>query len=140
MPNESTSSTTPTRGLKLLTKSKYLSQLEQARQETLDNPNLPAKVARQRINSLKQQQELALRELAAPAVAEVLAKALQMALSGDRRMIELILSLHMSKPAAQEEVDGGRSQVQILIQNLTTPDKPVEVTVTSNEPEKDGGN
>lgn len=113
--------------------------MEQARQETLDNPNLPAKVARQRINALKQAQELALRELAAPAVAEVLAKALSMALQGDRRMIELILSLHMSKPAAQEEADGGRSQVQILIQNLTT-DKPTEVTVISNKPENDGSN
>lgn len=137
MQNENTTSITPTSASKLvpLKKSRFLAQLEQLKQEVLDNPSLPAKLAKQRINSLKQQQELVLRELAAPAVAEVLAKALQMALSGDRRMIELILSMHISKPQAAEEQDSARQQVQILIQNLTKPD-PVEVKVIDLTPEE----
>lgn len=109
-----------------LTKSPFLKSLEASKEELLSG-DVPVKAAKQRVNSLKQTQELALRELAAPAVAEVLAKALQLALSGNTRMIELILSYHLSKPAAMEEDTGARPTVQILVQNLTT--KGGEMTV-----------
>jgi hypothetical protein len=42
-------------------------------------------------------------------------------------MIELILNLHMSKPQAQEDATGGRSSVNIQINNLTNKKKQVEV-------------
>jgi hypothetical protein len=82
--------------------------------------------------------ELLLRELAAPAVAEVLAKALELALLGDRRMIELILNLHLSKPQAQEDASGGRNAVNIQINNLTKKTKPVEVIDVTNESDSTG--
>lgn len=105
-----------------LSKSPVLSRLEVEKSSV---SKLPAKVQKQRINSLKQEQELALRELAAPAVAAVLAKALEMALGGDKHMIRLILELHMSKPQAQEDQSGGRSAINIQINNLTK--KPTHV-------------
>lgn len=89
---------------------------------------LPAKQQKQRINSLKQELELTLRELAAPAVGAVLGKALEMALAGDKHMIRLILELHMSKPQAQEDQTGGRSTINIQVNNLTNKkQKVVEV-------------
>lgn len=124
-----------------LKKSRFLSQLEAEKQRTLDNPTLAPKAAKQKINSLKQAQELALRELAAPAVAEVLAKALQMALGGDRRMIEMILSFHLSKPSIVDETDNSRATVQILVQNLTQKNAPLEVEAkVVDEPSKPADN
>lgn len=89
---------------------------------------LPVKAQKSRINQLKNELELTLRELAAPAVGAVLGKALEMALAGDKNMIRLILELHMSKPQAQEDATGGKNQVNIQINNLTNKKKPpVEV-------------
>lgn len=104
------------------------------------NAKLPTKVQKQRINSLKQQLELTLRELAAPAVGAVLGKALEMALNGDRNMIRLILELHMSKPTAQEDSSAGKSQVLIQINNLTDKKKSVVevIDVEATTPGSDG--
>lgn len=104
----------------------------------------PVKVTKNRINSLKHDLELTLRELAAPAVGAVLGKALELALAGDKAMIRLILELHMSKPNPGEDESGGRSNVQILVQNLTRePSKQVvaikEINdVESETPRSDG--
>lgn len=98
-----------------------LSKLETERSSL---SKLPAKVQKQRINSLKQELELTLRELAAPAVGAVLGKALEMALAGDKSMIRLILELHMSKPQAQEDTSSGKNSVNIQINNLTDKRKP----------------
>lgn len=95
--------------------------------EKFSASRLPAKAQKQRINSLKQELELTLRELAAPAVGAVLGKALEMALAGDKHMIRLILELHMSKPQAQEDQTGGRSTINIQVNNLTNKKKQVEV-------------
>lgn len=64
----------------------------------------------------------------APDLGAVVAKAVEMALNGDRQMIKLILDLHISKPAHVEDEGGGKNQVNILVQNLTkTPSTDVVV-------------
>jgi hypothetical protein len=56
-----------------------------------------------RITLLKESLELQLRERAAPNLAGVLDKAVELALDGDRSMIKLLLELHMAKGAAERE-------------------------------------
>lgn len=87
------------------------------------NPAGRPKGSKNAITLLKQSLELELREQAAPDVGGVLRKAVEMALAGDRQMIKLILELHISKPAHAEDEQGGKNQVNILVQNLTK-DKP----------------
>lgn len=48
-------------------------------------------------------------------------------------MIRLILELHMSKPQAQEDASGGKSQVLIQINNLTDKKKSAVVEVIDVE-------
>lgn len=115
--------------VKTLQKTQALARLSVLQDEV---QKLPAKAQKQRINQLKNELELTLRELAAPAVGAVLGKALDLALAGDRQMIRLILELHLSKPQAYEDVTGGRNAVNIQINNLTKP-KQVEVIDVSNE-------
>lgn len=76
----------------------------------------------------------------APDLGGVVAKAVEMALNGDRQMIKLILDLHISKPAHVEDEGGGKNQVNILVQNLTkTPSTDVVVKdITDVEPETPG--
>lgn len=50
---------------------------------------------------------------------EVLATAIEMALSGDRAMVKLLLELHMSKPQAVEDENQGKEKIQVNIKNLT---------------------
>lgn len=87
------------------------------------NPNGRPKGAKNAITLLKQSLELQLREQAKPQIGKVLKKAIDLALAGDRMMIKLLLELHMSKTAHQEDEKGGKSQVAVVIQNLT--DRPV---------------
>lgn len=54
-----------------------------------------------------------------------------MALAGDRMMIKLLLELHMSRQTHQDDESGGKSQVAVVIQNLT--DNPVSQPITIKE-------
>jgi hypothetical protein len=84
------------------------------------NPAGKPKGLRNKVSIAKTALELTLRQFSDQYVPHVLAKALEMALNGDRAMIKLILDLHMSKPVHQDEGDTGRTTVQVLVNNLTT--------------------
>jgi hypothetical protein len=95
------------------------------------NPAGRPKGIKNRITILQQELELQLREQAQPRIAEVLDKAIEMALDGDRAMIKLLLELHMSKRSHQDDESGGKSQVAVVIQNLT--DAPVSQPISVKE-------
>lgn len=60
------------------------------------------KGSKNKITLLKQELELQLREQAAPRIAEVLDRAIEMALQGDRTMIKLLLEMHMAKGSGDD--------------------------------------
>src|SRR6185312_2244606 len=95
------------------------------------NPAGRPKGTKNKITVLKQELELALRERSAPRIVEVLDKAFELALEGDRQMIKLLLELHMSRQVHQEDETGGKSQVAVVIQNLT--DAPVSQPISVKE-------
>lgn len=67
------------------------------------NPTGRPKGSRNKITLLKESLELMLRERAAPDLPAVLDKAVELAVSGDRAMIKLLLELHMAKGTADKE-------------------------------------
>lgn len=74
---------------------------------------------------------------------KVLKKAINLALAGDRMMIKLLLELHMSKSAHQDDEKGGKSQVAVVIQNLTDrpvskPKVAIDATILITKDHKDG--
>jgi hypothetical protein len=94
---------------------------------TSGNPAGRPKGSRNQITLLKESLELQLREQSAPDLPGVLAKAVELALDGDRSMIKLLLELHMAKGTAEKE--GAAEKVTIKIE--TTPPaksvKPVDI-------------
>lgn len=107
------------------------------------NPNGRPKGSKNQITLLKSSLELQLRREAEGEMPKVLRKAIKLALAGDRMMIKLLLELHMSKQSHQDDEKGGKSQVAVVIQNLTdkpnrqplTVDytiQPISITETSN--------
>jgi hypothetical protein len=83
------------------------------------NPAGRPKGVKNQITILKEALELKLRNKAAYKIEKVLDKAVELALLGDRIMIKLLLELHMSKAAHQEDTAARASQVAVVIQNLT---------------------
>lgn len=83
------------------------------------NPAGRPKGTKNQITILKEALELRLRNKAAYKIEKVLDKAVELALSGDRLMIKLLLELHMSKASHTEDTTAGKSQVAVVIQNLT---------------------
>jgi hypothetical protein len=83
------------------------------------NPAGRPKGTKNQITILKEALELKLRNKAAYKIEKVLDKAIELALAGDRLMIKLLLEMHMSKTVATEDSTGGKSQVAVVIQNLT---------------------
>jgi hypothetical protein len=67
------------------------------------NPTGRPKGSKNQITLLRQSLELQLREAAAPDMLGVLTKAVELAKEGDRSMIKLLLELHMSKQASEQE-------------------------------------
>jgi hypothetical protein len=57
---------------------------------------------------------------------EVLTKAIELALEGDRAMIKLLVEMTMSKPQATEEETDGKERVKVTIRNLTLEQKPAK--------------
>jgi hypothetical protein len=98
------------------------------------NPAGRPKGSKNKISLVKSDLELSLREFSKRYVPHVLAKALEMALNGDRSMIKLLLELHMSKPQHHDSDESGKNQVQILVQNLTTKGGELAVGVKTPPP------
>lgn len=95
------------------------------------NPQGRPKGTKNEITLLKQSLELRLRNKAKHQIEAVLEKAIELALEGDRMMIKLLLELHISKVQSQEDDKGGKSQVAVVIQNLT--DAPVNQPISVKE-------
>ena len=93
------------------------------------NPSGRPKGARNQITLLRQSLELDLREQSKEHLPAVLMAAIELAKAGDRQMIKLLLDLHMSKGAAEEQK--AVEKQTILIGTV----KEVEVTPVSLEPE-----
>lgn len=83
------------------------------------NPAGRPKGSKNRITILKESLELQLREASASRMPEVLDRAFEMALEGDRAMIKLLVELHMSKGIAQEK---------------NAPQEKVEINISTNSP------
>lgn len=78
------------------------------------NPNGRPLGAKNKITILRQGIELELREFAAPRMRDVLAKAFELALGGDRAMIKLLVEQHMAKaPSDDSGVVAERPQIKI---------------------------
>lgn len=93
----------------------------------------PAKRSpRSKITLLRQTIELGLREQAAPTISAVLQKAVDLALEGDRQMIKLLLELHMSRGAPEQE----KAQEKVEI-NISSIAPPPELKATSSPPKGD---
>src|SRR5262245_50591901 len=71
------------------------------------NPLGRPKGSKGRITAQKLKIEEALRDQLNMVMPEVLTKAIEMALEGDRAMIKLLVEMTMSKPQATEEADEG---------------------------------
>ena len=75
------------------------------------------KGSKNKITLLRQSLELQLREAAQPRMLEVLNKAVDLALEGDRTMLKLLLELHMAKGVAENEKAAEKVEISIS----TTP-------------------
>jgi hypothetical protein len=92
------------------------------------NPSGRPKGSKNQITLLRQSLELQLREAAAPNMAAVMQKAVDLALEGDRSMIKLLIELHVSKQNSEETNAVDKVQIHIssapVVTNVT-PSKPV---------------
>jgi hypothetical protein len=77
------------------------------------NPLGRPKGSKNKITLLKQSLEVALREQAAPHMEQVLDKAIEMAVEGDRTMIKLLLEQHMSKGTSDDVKASEKVAIQI---------------------------
>ena len=100
-------------------------------------------------NKITQQKigiESQLRDQLGEYMPEVLQKAIELALKGDRVMLKLLLEMTMSKAVAVEDTAEGRDKVQVTIRRLnidqaelTLPNsEPKIIDVTPIKVEKDG--
>lgn len=100
------------------------------------NPEGRPKGSKNAITLLKQSLELQLRDQAAPDMGAVLAKALELALEGDRTMIKLLLEMHMSKGTSDEVKGGEKVAIQINAPGFEQAVKKVDnVNVIDHEEE-----
>jgi hypothetical protein len=99
------------------------------------NPDGRPKGSKNQITLLKESLEVALRERSEPKMLQVMDKALELALAGDRTMLRLLLQLHMSSGATQNEGKG----IEKVSININGPKQEVEkvpTVVTSKEENK----
>lgn len=90
------------------------------------NPSGRPKGSKNRITLLRQSLELRLREAAAPEILDVMTKAIELAKSGDRAMIKLLLELHMSKQSAEQDQGVERVEINITSSGGAQTVKPVQ--------------
>lgn len=97
---------------------------------TSGNPAGRPKGTKNQITLLRESLELQLREQAAPNLAGVLDKAVELALDGNPGMIKLLLELHMAKSAPE----GGKGTEKVAIQiNSAGSDRP-ELKIVNDKP------
>ncbi len=77
------------------------------------NPLGRPKGSKNKITLLKQSMELQLREEAAPDMSAVLAKAVELALEGDKTMIKLLLEQHLSKGVSEDAAVKEKLEINI---------------------------
>lgn len=97
------------------------------------NPSGRPKGSKNQITLLRQSLELQLREAAAPNMAAVMQKAVDLALDGDRTMIKLLLELHVSKQSAESE-----NAVDKVSIHISTPPPAAPKDVTPPRPAAEG--
>jgi hypothetical protein len=95
------------------------------------NPLGRPKGSKNKITLLRQSLELQLREQAAPDMGAVLQKAVDLALSGDRAMLKLLLEMHIAKGSSDDV--NATEKVAIQINNLGRRQDPEVIDITSNE-------
>ena len=83
---------------------------------TSGNPAGRPKGSKNKITLLKQMLEVQLREASQSRMPEVLDKAFELALQGDRTMLKLLLELHMSKGIADMEKASEKVEINITTQ------------------------
>lgn len=88
--------------------------------------------SKNKITLLRQELELALRTQAQSRMGEVLEKAIEMALAGDRAMLKLLIEAHLSKSPSSEEHVTEKTEIKIVTTEAhkveTTTPQPVETT------------
>jgi hypothetical protein len=94
------------------------------------NPTGRPKGSRNKITLLKESLELMLRERAAPDLPAVLDKAVELAVSGDRAMIKLLLELHMAKGTADKENAVEKVEININSDRPRPADSGLVIDVT----------
>ena len=94
------------------------------------NPMGRPKGSRNKITLMKQVLEGELRAQLGPHMAEVLAKALEMAKDGNESMIKLLVDKTIPTTKANDEEEGGKEKIQIMIGRL--PDRKDEDPITIN--------
>jgi len=101
------------------------------------NPTGRPKGSKNKITLLKQMLEVQLREAAQDRMPEILNKAMDLALLGDRTMLKLLLELHMSKGYASEEKASEKVEINISTTKIDAPVKPQAEAVAEAILEKD---
>lgn len=61
---------------------------------------------------------------------QVLTQALEAAINGDKAMIKLLLEMHISKAAPQEDDSLGKDTVRVTINDLTLDNSNAKVSIT----------
>jgi hypothetical protein len=84
--------------------------------------------SKNRITQAKLGIEAQLRDQLHEYMPEVLTKAIEMALKGDRAMLKLLLELTISKALPVEDVSEGKDKVQVTIRRLNIEQAQVELT------------
>jgi hypothetical protein len=77
--------------------------------------------------------EAQLRDQLGEYMPEVLQRAIELAIKGDKLMIKLLLEMTMSKPIPVDEAGEGKDKVQVTIRRLNIEQAQVELT--PREPE-----
>ena len=97
------------------------------------NPAGRPKGSKNQITLLKQSLELQLREQAAPNLAGVLDKAVELALEGHPGMIKLLLEMHMSKGTGDDVKGSEKVAIQINSASAAPPSLKVIDNNTTDE-------
>lgn len=95
------------------------SEVTQFKEGTSGNPGGRPKGSKNKITLLRQTLELQLREAARDRMPEVLDKAFELALQGDRTMLKLLLELHMAKGVPENEKAVEKVEISISTQPIT---------------------
>lgn len=92
------------------------------------NPHGKPAGTKNRITQQKIGMEAQLRDQLGEYMPEVLQRAIELAIKGDRVMIKLLLEMTLSKPIPTEDGTEGKDKVQVTIRKLNIEQAQVELT------------